>query len=70
VKTRISMSRELIFGRSGRPAGPKSGLDCGEGEGRGGGAGGGNARVEHGEDCGEEEEEEEEEEMDALEERH
>ena len=64
VKTRISMSRELIFGRCGRPSGPKSGLDWGE-EGKGGGAGGGNAGGEPGEDCGEEEEE-----MDSLEERH
>lgn len=29
---RISTSRELIFGRSGRPLGPNSGLDLGRGE--------------------------------------
>jgi hypothetical protein len=74
VKTRNSTSRELIFGRSGRPLGPNSGLDLGRrGGGRGGSGGGGEAgrwgapirvSVEHGKgDQGEEE-------MDALEERH
>jgi len=37
VKTRVSTSDELRFGRVGRPPGPKSGLDQGQGQAKSGG---------------------------------